>query len=125
MATAVFEWINVQDQDTTSRAKSHVRRELKRRQRAEGLRFQRLKEGSGHKLLLAGSSSQPEEDERTDNDGIVDLKVDTAASPPSHLIFILNGTPEPFNAMPAKLDSNKDLLLINHCMYCTVHTSHI
>lgn len=118
---ASFEWINVQEKDTTARIKSHVRRELQRRQKAKGLRFQQLREGSGKKLISAPSPVSPatKDGEELVEDKLqlpkVAIAASASASPPP-LTILDGGRFEPFDVLPVKLNSHKDLGFIHHCM---------
>jgi hypothetical protein len=90
-----FEFIDIDDKDGARRAKSHVVKELKRRKKAEGARFQKLKESSSRQLIAAAPSH--------------------AAVPPPAITILDVGRVDPFNQFPTKLNSEKDLGLVHHC----------
>jgi hypothetical protein len=92
-----FEFIDIDDKDGTRRAKSHAVKEFKRRKKAEGARFQRLKESSSRQLIAAAPAN-------------------TAVPPPAITILdVVGRVVDPFNQFPTKLDSEKDLGLVHHC----------
>jgi hypothetical protein len=90
-----FEFIDIDDKNGTRRAKSHAVKEFKRRKKAEGARFQRLKESSSRQLIAAAPSH--------------------AAVPPPAITILDVGRVDPFNQFPTKLNSEKDLGLVHHC----------
>jgi hypothetical protein len=90
-----FEFINVDDKDGARRAKSHAVKEFKRRKKAEGTRFQKLKESSSRQLIAAAPSH-------------------AAVLPPAITILDV-GRVDTFNQFPTKLNSGKDLGLVHHC----------
>jgi hypothetical protein len=92
-----FEFINIDDKDGMRRAKSHAVKEFKRRKKAEGARFQRLKESSSRQLIAAAPANN------------------TAVPLPAITIFDIGRVVDPFNQFPTKLDSEKDLGLVHHC----------
>jgi hypothetical protein len=93
-----FEFIDIDDKDGTRRAKSHAVKEFKRRKKAEGARFQRLKESSSRQLIAAAAPAN-------------------TAVPPSAITMldVVGRVVDPFNQFPTKLDSEKDLGLVHHC----------
>jgi hypothetical protein len=91
-----FEFIDIDDKDGTRRAKSHAVKEFKRRKKAEGARFQRLKEISRRQLIAVAPAN-------------------TAVPPPAITILNIGRVVDPFNQFPTKLDSEKDLGLVHHC----------
>jgi hypothetical protein len=95
--TNKFEFIDIEDKDGTRRAKSHAVKEFRRRKKAEGARFQRLKESSSRQLIAAAPrSGHP-------------------AVPPPAITILDTSVVDPFNQFPTKLDSETDLGLIHHC----------
>jgi hypothetical protein len=90
-----FEFIDIDDKDGTRRAKSHAVKEFKRRKKAEGARFQRLKESSSRQLIAAAPAN--------------------VVPPPAITILDVGRVVDPFNQFPTKLDSEKDLGLVHHC----------
>ena len=90
-----FEFIDIEDKDGTRRAKSYAVKEFKRRKKAEGARFQRLKESSTRQLIAAAPTHP--------------------AVPPPAITILDVGRVDPFNQFPTKLDSEKDLGLVHHC----------
>ncbi|PVH82311.1 hypothetical protein DL98DRAFT_143460 [Cadophora sp. DSE1049] len=106
-----FEFINSEDKDGTRRAKSHAVKDFKRRQKAEGVRFQRLRESGKKKAIAANppprrieeSSSYPR-----------DRSSPPVLVPSPALAFASASSVDPFSHFPVQLNSTKDLGLIHH-----------
>jgi hypothetical protein len=90
-----FEFIHIDDKNGARRAKSHAVKEFKRRKKAEGARFQKLKESSSRQLIAAAPAH--------------------AVIPPPVITILDVGRVDPFNQFPTKLNSEKDLGLVHHC----------
>lgn len=109
-----FEWINVEDKDARRKARSHVIRESKHRQKLEKtLRNQRLKDGGQRQLACAAIEPKSYE-QGISKETIALAGSDTRNYLPS-VRTVLEGLVDPFNQMPAKLMTAKDLGLVDHC----------
>ncbi|KAG4432121.1 hypothetical protein IFR05_012395 [Cadophora sp. M221] len=105
-----FEFINSEDKDGTRRAKSHAVKDFKRRQKAEGARFQRLRESGKKKAIAANPPPKSGEDISYDQ---------VRSSPPvvvpsPTLALAGESSVDPFSHFPIQLNSSKDLGLIHH-----------
>lgn len=106
-----FEFIDVEDKDARRKARSHVIREAKLRQKLETLRFQKSKEGSKRSLAPAMSER---EDLLTRQPGVKNGTANPAHFLPS-INSVIQGLVDPFNHFPVKLSSANDLGLVDHC----------
>lgn len=107
-----FEFINSEDKDGTRRAKSHAVKDFKRRQKAEGARFQRLRQ-SGKKKAIA-ANPLPNSGEGISYDQVRSSPPVILPSPT--LALAGESSVDPFSHFPIQLNSSKDLGLIHHCM---------
>lgn len=102
-----FEFINNKDADSTRRAKSHATKDFKRRQKAESVRYFKLKDGV--KKRIASAPPSPDLDFEEANLGC------QCSSVYRRLETVLDGSADPFNLFPVKLNSDNDRSLVQHC----------
>jgi len=102
-----FEFINNKDADSTRRAKSHATKDFKRRQKAESVRYLKLKDGA--KKRIASAPPSPDLDFEEEN-----LECQRS-SVHRRLETVLDGSTDPFNLFPVKLHSHNDRSLVQHC----------
>ncbi|PVH77910.1 hypothetical protein DL98DRAFT_573470 [Cadophora sp. DSE1049] len=114
-ASVTFEFIDVGDKDARRKARSHVIREAKQRQKLETLRYQKNREGSKRSLapaVIRTKPVQPNEEETTQNQNSLVAK--NAVNFLPSINTVLEGLIDPFNQFPVKLTSGKDLGLVDH-----------
>ena len=115
-ASVTFEFIDVEDKDARRKARSHVIREAKQRQKLETLRYHKNREGNKRSLapaVISTKTVQSNEVEITPNQN--QLLVKNAVSFLPSINTVLEGLVDPFNQFPVKLTSGKDLGLVDHC----------
>lgn len=106
-----FEFIDVEDKDARRKARSHVIREAKQRQKLETLRFQKNKEGTKRSLAPAVSRTKVLQPVLQETSVVAAKAVNFLPS----ISTVLEGLIDPFNQFPVKLTSGKDLGLVDHC----------
>ncbi|KAH9215869.1 fungal-specific transcription factor domain-containing protein [Leptodontidium sp. 2 PMI_412] len=105
-----FEFIDVEDKDARRKARSHVIREAKQRQKLETLRFQKNKEGTKRSLAPAVSRTKVLQPVLQETSVVAAKAVNFLPS----ISTVLEGLIDPFNQFPVKLTSGKDLGLVDH-----------
>ncbi len=110
-----FEFINNEDKDGTRRAKSHAVKDFKRRQRAEGARYQRLRDSGSKKIIAANPHPSIRPGERLSHAQTREKSTPAVAAPSPVLLHVTGTMVDPFSQFPIQLNSNKDLGLIHHC----------
>ena len=114
-ASVTFEFIDVEDKDARRKARSHVIREAKQRQKLETLRYHKNREGIKRSLAPAVISAKVvQSDEETTRNQSQLLAKNGVNFLPS-INTVLEGLVDPFNQFPVKLTSGKDLGLVDHC----------
>ncbi len=111
-----YEWIDVEDKDARRKARSHVIREAKQRQKLDTLRNQKIREGS--KRPIAPAEVKAKISQQTQQHGPIILGRTSQNYLPS-IRTILEGLIDPFNQFSTNMASSKDLGLVDHCKILT------
>lgn len=107
-----YEWIDVKDKDARRKARSHVIRESKHRQKLDTLRNQKIKEGSKRPLAPADAKTKtPQQGHQME----LSILASHAHNYLPSVRTVLEGLIDPFNQFPIKLTSARDLGLVDHC----------
>jgi hypothetical protein len=118
--TVSFEWINVGDEDSRRKVRSHVIRESKQRQRVEALRIQKIKESSSRPLASANLRDTLVQQSRDENIATLHTVSKALWTLPR---TVLEGAMDPFNRLPVNLNSTRDHGLVDHCTSTTSITT--
>jgi hypothetical protein len=126
-SSVTFEWIDVEDKDARRKARSHVIRESKHRQKTEALRNQKLKEGNKRQLAPAEVKIKSSQQASPQNETSIVASQQGTPREEMNIVAVnahdylpsvrnvLQGLIDPFNQMPAESMSSQDLGLVDHC----------
>lgn len=128
----VFEFINVDDKDARRLARSHITREINRRQRDQALRFQQVRNGGKKVLMQAPEKPKAYQTHSKKsvpiNSQILLLISATPKLPAKEVVAISNvqvntpthvilepGRLDAFRLLPPSMKDSRDFGLVDHC----------